>query len=219
MQVLYWSVLGQIQFYSLDRRCKTCLDTKPVLYQDRFCSLTNVNVGCLLYRDSDWYIWLKMIEAPLGESVCINRDHPSFLASVNPHNISRIMGLAGKVCYTTTTAATCNIFLHKISYSWFARTSIFNQKTVVRHQSSKVLFTWTQSTDRGLKKIAARLQAILSVSFLWKLCSLISTLMTFAPKDPIDHRSAQDHPTDCRQTGNRPSPEQVLTQQVSIDSR
>ena len=42
MPVLYWPVLGQIQFCSFDRRCKTCLDTKPILYQDRFCSLTNV---------------------------------------------------------------------------------------------------------------------------------------------------------------------------------
>ena len=42
MQVLYWHVLRQIQFCSFDRRCKTCLDTKPVLYQDRFCSLTDV---------------------------------------------------------------------------------------------------------------------------------------------------------------------------------
>ena len=40
--VLYWPVLGQIQFCSFDRRCKTCLDTKPVLYQGRFCSLTDV---------------------------------------------------------------------------------------------------------------------------------------------------------------------------------
>ena len=32
---------GQIQFCSFDRRFKTCLDTKPVLYQGRFCSLTN----------------------------------------------------------------------------------------------------------------------------------------------------------------------------------
>ena len=40
-QVLYWPVLGQIQFCSFDRRCKTCLDTKPVLYQGRFCSLTS----------------------------------------------------------------------------------------------------------------------------------------------------------------------------------
>ena len=39
-QVLYWPVLGLIQFCSFDRRCKTCLDTKPVLYQGRFCSLT-----------------------------------------------------------------------------------------------------------------------------------------------------------------------------------
>ena len=43
IQVLYWPVLGQIQFCSLDRRCKTCLDTKPVLFQDRFCSLTYVH--------------------------------------------------------------------------------------------------------------------------------------------------------------------------------
>ena len=42
MQVLYWPVLGQIPFCSFDRRCKTCLDTKLVLYQGRFCSLTCV---------------------------------------------------------------------------------------------------------------------------------------------------------------------------------
>ena len=41
-QVLYWPVLGHIQLCSFDRRCKTCLDTKPVLYQGRFCSLTAV---------------------------------------------------------------------------------------------------------------------------------------------------------------------------------
>ena len=41
MQVLYWPVLRQIQFCSSDRRCKTCLDRKPVMYQDRFCSLTD----------------------------------------------------------------------------------------------------------------------------------------------------------------------------------
>ena len=35
-----YTVLGQIQFCSFDGRCKTCLDTKPVLYQGRFCSLT-----------------------------------------------------------------------------------------------------------------------------------------------------------------------------------
>ena len=39
--VLYRPVLAQIQFCSFDRRCKTCLDTKPVLYQGRFCSLTD----------------------------------------------------------------------------------------------------------------------------------------------------------------------------------
>ena len=51
MQVLYWPVLGQIQFCSIDRRCKTCLDTKPVLYQDRFCSLTRGTGDLRRHRD------------------------------------------------------------------------------------------------------------------------------------------------------------------------
>ena len=38
--VLFRPVLDQIQFWSFDRGCKTCLDTKPVLDQGRFCSLT-----------------------------------------------------------------------------------------------------------------------------------------------------------------------------------
>ena len=42
MQVLYCPVLWQIQLCSFHRRCKTCLDTRPVLYQDRFCCLTYV---------------------------------------------------------------------------------------------------------------------------------------------------------------------------------
>ena len=41
MQVLYWPVLRQNQYCSFNRRCKTCLDTKPVLYQDKFCSWTD----------------------------------------------------------------------------------------------------------------------------------------------------------------------------------
>ena len=41
------TVLGQIQFCSFDRRCKTCLDTKPVLYQGRFYSLTHVTRGLM----------------------------------------------------------------------------------------------------------------------------------------------------------------------------
>ena len=44
IQVLYWPILGQIQFCSFERICKTCLDTKPVLYQGRFCSLTDVTL-------------------------------------------------------------------------------------------------------------------------------------------------------------------------------
>ena len=44
-QVLYWPVLGQIQFCNFDRRCKTCLDTQPVLYQSRFSSLTTIGSG------------------------------------------------------------------------------------------------------------------------------------------------------------------------------
>ena len=43
--VLYWPVLDQIQFCSFDRRCKTCLDTKQVLYQGRFCNLTQHKAG------------------------------------------------------------------------------------------------------------------------------------------------------------------------------
>ena len=39
--VLCRPVFGQIQFWTFDRRCKTCLDTKPVLYQGKFCSLTD----------------------------------------------------------------------------------------------------------------------------------------------------------------------------------
>ena len=58
--VLYWPVLGQIQICSFDRRCKTCLDTKPVLYQGRFCSLTDACVlGVLLLhtRNSSVCLW------------------------------------------------------------------------------------------------------------------------------------------------------------------
>ena len=44
-RVLYWPVLEQIQFCSFDRRCKTCLDTKQVLYQSRFCNLTQHKAG------------------------------------------------------------------------------------------------------------------------------------------------------------------------------
>ena len=43
--VLYWPVLEQIQFCSFDRRYKTCLDTKQVLYQGRFCNLTQHKAG------------------------------------------------------------------------------------------------------------------------------------------------------------------------------
>ena len=38
---MYWPVLGQIQFCSFDRRCKTCLDTKPAL-----CLLLNRLCAC-----------------------------------------------------------------------------------------------------------------------------------------------------------------------------
>ena len=46
--VLYRPVLDLIQFCSFDRGCKTCLDTKPVLDQGRFCSLTHV-IWLILY--------------------------------------------------------------------------------------------------------------------------------------------------------------------------
>ena len=51
IQVLYWSVLAQIKFCGFDRRCKTCIDTKPVLYQGRFCSLTDVRQLFRLYSN------------------------------------------------------------------------------------------------------------------------------------------------------------------------
>ena len=54
MQVLYWPVLGQIPFCRFDRRCKTCLDTKPVLYQGRFCSLTDVTVMFYIFWKLTW---------------------------------------------------------------------------------------------------------------------------------------------------------------------
>ena len=53
MQALYWPVLGQIQFCSFDKKCKTCLDTKPVFYQDRFCSLTDVIMSTMASQTTD----------------------------------------------------------------------------------------------------------------------------------------------------------------------
>ena len=50
--VLYRPVLDLIQFCSFDRGCKTCLDTKPVLDQGRFCSLTGVR--CTSMRGRLW---------------------------------------------------------------------------------------------------------------------------------------------------------------------
>ena len=43
MQVLYWPVLGLIQFCSFDRGCKTCLDTKLSWYRSKLalCLLQN----------------------------------------------------------------------------------------------------------------------------------------------------------------------------------
>ena len=62
IQVLYWPVLGQIQFCSFDRTCKTCLDTKPVLYQGRFCSLTvDVQKTALLHA----IFWQSNAKTPL----------------------------------------------------------------------------------------------------------------------------------------------------------
>ena len=55
-QVLYWPVLGQIQFCGFDSRCKTCLDTKPVLYQGRFCSLTDVSIYGYIVNIHSYYV-------------------------------------------------------------------------------------------------------------------------------------------------------------------
>ena len=66
-QVLYWPVLRQIQFCSFDRGCKSCLDTKPVLYQGRFCSLTHSGLQngmlawCFFYllQQYRWHRWIR----------------------------------------------------------------------------------------------------------------------------------------------------------------
>ena len=73
MQVLYWPVLRQIQFCSFDRRCKSCLDTKPVLYEGRFCSLTYVRVSISqVIRFQEYWTWLQpwkgTMESWLGEA-------------------------------------------------------------------------------------------------------------------------------------------------------
>ena len=51
MQVLYWPVLGLIQFCSFDRRCKTCLDTKLVLIplQNWLCASSKTSFMPSLY--------------------------------------------------------------------------------------------------------------------------------------------------------------------------
>ena len=69
-QVLYWPILGQIQFCSFDRRYKTCLDTKPVSYQGRFCSLTDVMqrevlILCVILVDSSCLLKLGQNGSPL----------------------------------------------------------------------------------------------------------------------------------------------------------
>ena len=70
-QFLYWPVLGLVQFCSFDRRCKTCLDTKPVLYQGRLCSLTDVKRRLMYIKAHLPATWCVK---PLGDS---NRPYSS----------------------------------------------------------------------------------------------------------------------------------------------
>ena len=51
IQVLYWPVLGLIQFCSFDRRCTTCLDTKLVLIplQNWLCASSKTSFVPSLY--------------------------------------------------------------------------------------------------------------------------------------------------------------------------
>ena len=60
MQVLYWPVLGQIQFCNFDRRCKTCLDTK------RFCNLPHPNRLCACSKTG----FVPTLNQPLQNRLC-----------------------------------------------------------------------------------------------------------------------------------------------------
>ena len=59
-QVLYWPVFDEIQFCSFDGRCKTCLDTKPVLYQGRFCSLTVGMSNNIQLKHREWLFFCAL---------------------------------------------------------------------------------------------------------------------------------------------------------------
>ena len=57
---LYWPVLGQIQFCSFDRICKTCLDTKPV------CNLPHPNRLCACSKTG----FVPTLNQPLQNRLC-----------------------------------------------------------------------------------------------------------------------------------------------------
>ena len=50
--VLHWPVSGQIQFWILNSTCKTCLDTKPILYQDQ--GARPASIGIPIVKITHW---------------------------------------------------------------------------------------------------------------------------------------------------------------------
>ena len=79
MQVFYWPVLGQIQFCSFDRRCKTCLDT------NRFCNLPRENRLCACSKTG----FLPTLNQPLQNRLCAC-SKTGFLPTLNQPLLNRL---------------------------------------------------------------------------------------------------------------------------------
>ena len=91
MQVLYWPVLGRIQFCRLDRRRKTCLDTKPVLYQDMFCSCTYVEQQYMTKQPLDPYAWTQHVLSLDGHSGAGNKWQSRLIAKAYENTIDTMI--------------------------------------------------------------------------------------------------------------------------------
>ena len=91
-QVLHWPVLGQIHFCSFDRRCKTCLYAKPVLYQSRFGSLTIVHQADTVVFPRNWqFVCTSRTLCQTGMQV-VNRVISCSMMTSSNGNIFRVTG-------------------------------------------------------------------------------------------------------------------------------